>query len=136
MLSPQKHLNQEIKAEINITPLVDIMLVLLIIFIITAPLIHPSQLNINLPRTGSVSSPPTPPEKLEVALDAKGHLFFNGQEVPDAELTSRLTREAKSHDDRISLVIDQTLSYQRVAEVMVLLQQSGMNKLSFVLNSK
>ena len=136
MLSKSNRSSFDTKAEINITPLVDIMLVLLIIFIITAPLIRPTQLNINLPSTGSVASQPNTAEKLEVGLDAQGHVFFNGQSLSDADLSDRLNRVEKAQDTKVSLVIDQTLAYQRVAEIMVLLQQSGLNRISFVLNSK
>jgi biopolymer transport protein ExbD len=136
MLSKSNRSSFDTKAEINITPLVDIMLVLLIIFIITAPLIRPTQLNINLPSTGSVASQPNTAEKLEVGLDAQGHVFFNGQSLSDADLSDRLSRVEKAQDTKVSLVIDQTLAYQRVAEIMVLLQRSGLNRISFVLNSK
>src|SRR5438445_9287183 len=89
-------------AEINVTPMVDVMLVLLIIFMITAPLMM-AQLPIELPKS-SAQDLGKPPEPLIVALDAKGQFYIGGDVVPAAELAGRLKTLAEKDSDQIVYV--------------------------------
>ena len=134
MLLKQASSEQDIKAEINITPLVDIMLVLLIIFIITVPLIRPSQVQLKLPRTGTMAGPAEQDRSVEVALNAQGQLFVDGMPIQDQELTTRLQAAHAKEDDKIKLMIDKSLPYERVSEVMMLLQKSGHHRIAFMLD--
>lgn len=119
-------------AEINTTPLVDVMLVLLVIFIITAPLLTHS-IKLDLP---SAQAPSTPdkPETITLSLDAEGKVFWNNQPVDsDAELGERLRGAANRKPmPELQLRADRQTRYQRLAEIMSAAQQSGMAKLGFV----
>lgn len=121
----------EIKAELNITPLVDIILVLLIIFIITAPMIRPQQLHISLPKTSAVSIKELPGKPIEIALNSQGQAFVGGRSVSEAELEIELSRLGHEGDAHMRLIIDQSLPYGRVAELLAKIQAHGISHISF-----
>ena len=118
-------------AEINTTPLVDVMLVLLIIFIITAPLMTHS-VKVNLPRA---SNTPTPekPMTLQVAIDADNRVFIGSDAVEVADLEGRF-RDAVSEDANAELHLkaDRATRYERVAETMSAARRAGLTKIGFV----
>ncbi|RTL50412.1 MAG: biopolymer transporter ExbD [Rhodocyclaceae bacterium] len=118
-------------AEINMTPLVDVMLVLLIIFIVTAPLMSQS-LKVDLPQ---VKAQPTDakPDVIRLALDAGGKLYWNESPVAEDALLARLT-EAAGHTPppEVHLSADKETRYQRVAEVMGAAREAGIQKLGFI----
>jgi biopolymer transport protein ExbD len=118
-------------AEINTTPLVDVMLVLLIIFIITAPLLTHS-VKVDLPRASSAPVEQKP-NALRVDIDADGHLSVDGQPMPFAWLEARL-REAVERDAQIELhlMADRASRYEIVAEVMSAARRAGVGKIGFV----
>jgi biopolymer transport protein ExbD len=118
-------------AELNVTPLVDVMLVLLVIFIVTAPLIVPQSMKVNLPKTQAVAQQDQA-KNVALFIDAKGGLQFDGQAVSDAELSQLL--KSKGQDPKFQLQIhsDKAVPYGRVAEIMALAQASNVTKLSFV----
>jgi biopolymer transport protein TolR len=120
-------------AEINMTPLVDVMLVLLVVFIVTAPLLA-SRLQLDLPKAGEAASPPlagTP--TLRIALDAQGRLFLDDQASSyDALLASARTAAARSADTEVLLTADRAVAYGEVAELIALLQQAGLSRIGFV----
>jgi biopolymer transport protein ExbD len=132
MLFKKSVQGSEFKSELNLTPLVDVMLVLLIIFIITAPMIRPQQLNVNLPKTSTISKKETPGKTLELSLNAQGKIALDGRVVTDAELSTELVHAAQQEGTRVHLLIDQSLSYGRVAELMAMLQKNGLTRLSFL----
>jgi biopolymer transport protein ExbD len=117
--------------EINTTPLVDVMMVLLIIFIITAPLLTHA-LKINLPQ---VTSQPQPEksDEITVAVDAAGLIYWDGEAVDQAVLTERLAAAAQRNPQpALRLRADRTTTYQKLAEVMTDAQNAGITRLGFV----
>jgi len=118
-------------AEINVTPLVDVMLVLLIIFMVTAPLIS-SAVNIDLPK---VSATPVnqDSEPLKVQIDAQGNVFLQDQPVQLPELVTKLQAIAQDNKDRrIFLRGDKANTYEHVLEVMATIIQGGFTKVALL----
>lgn len=118
-------------SEINVTPFVDVMLVLLIIFMVTAPLLVVG-VPIDLPR--SQARPlPEDTQPLSVSLDKSGRIFLQDTEVAPRELVARLTAISQSNPDvRIYVRGDRELAYGRVIEVMALLNSAGFSKVALV----
>ena len=118
-------------AEINVTPLVDVMLVLLIIFIITAPLLTHS-VNVDLPRASStpVEHKPT---TLQVSINADGQVLVAGEVVAATDLESRF-RAALFRDAEVELhlMADRATRYEAVAETMSAARRAGLSKIGFV----
>ena len=118
-------------AEINTTPLVDVMLVLLIIFIITAPLMTHS-VQVDLPRA---SSSPTPekPLTLPVLITADGGVFLNGEKLANEALEVRF-RDAvvRDRNAELHLMADRAVRYEAVAETMSVARRAGIAKIGFV----
>ena len=122
---------QQPMSEINVTPLVDVMLVLVVIFIITAPLLA-SSIRLDLPST-EAATPGDAPRFVTVALDKSGQAFFNDQPVTQLQLAGRLADAARVNPDtEVQLRADQTVPYGRVVEVMGAAQKAGLNRIGFV----
>jgi biopolymer transport protein ExbD len=118
-------------AEINTTPMVDVMLVLLVIFIITAPLLTHS-VKIDLPQATSQPSPEKP-DAIALSINAEGKLFWNDTPIADAELASRLTTAAqKQPQPELHLRAERVTPYQKLAEIMSAAQRAGIMKIGFV----
>ena len=118
-------------SEINMTPLVDVMLVLVVIFIITAPLLA-SSIRLDLPRTDA-AKPNDAPKFVTVVLDKGGQAFLNDKPMTSAELADRLAQAARDNPEtEIQLRADQTVPYGRVVEVMGAAQKAGLNRIGFV----
>ena len=118
-------------SDINVTPMVDVMLVLLVIFILTAPLLT-SAIRLDLPQ-GEGAQSGQAPQSVTLVLDAQGALFFNDQPVTTADLRTRLQETAKRNPDtEVQLRADQAIAYGRVVEVMGLAQQAGLSRIGFV----
>jgi biopolymer transport protein TolR len=118
-------------SEINVTPLVDVMLVLVVIFIITAPLLA-SSIRLDLPRTDA-AKPNDVPKFVTVVLDKGGQAFLNDKPMTPAELADRLAQAARENPEtEIQLRADQTVPYGRVVEVMGAAQKAGLNRIGFV----
>jgi biopolymer transport protein TolR len=118
-------------SEINMTPLIDVMLVLLVIFMITAPLMSAS-LPLDLPKTDAGTSTEAP-ATLAVALDAQGQLFLGEQAASREQLASKARAAAQANPGtEVQLRADQRVPYGRVAELIGLLQQAGLTRIGFV----
>ncbi len=118
-------------AEINLVPLIDVMLVLLIIFMVTAPLLTHT-VRIDLPQASSQPNQ-AKPDKIELAIDAAGALFWNGSSLPRSELNARLARAAQQKPQpELHLHADKTTQYQAIAEVMSAAVREGVTKIGFV----
>ena len=118
-------------SEINVTPLVDVMLVLVVIFIITAPLLA-SSIRLDLPRT-EAAKPNDAPKFVTVVLDPAGQVFLNDKPMTSTELADRLAQAARDNPDtEIQLRADQTVPYGRVVEVMGAAQKAGLNRIGFI----
>jgi len=122
-------------SEINVTPLVDVMLVLLVVFIITAPLLAPQSLKINLPKTDAVQQNDKP-QKISLAVDAQGNVEMDKQSVNDTELAEMLRSRAADPQFQLQIEADTAVPYGRVASLMALAQKAGVTKLSFVTLSR
>ncbi len=118
-------------AEINMVPLIDVMLVLLIIFIITAPLLT-HVIKIDLPRAPGVAAPEKP-EIITLVIAADGALYWNNAPISQVELDYRLAAVAQHQPQpELRLRADQTTPYQKLAEVMAAAQNAGITKMGFV----
>ena len=123
-------------SEINVTPLVDVMLVLLVIFLITAPLMG-GALRLDLPATESSSSPvPTNSLSLSLSIDPKGLIFIDEKPVAFEALPAVLAMQASTDASvEVQLRADQSVPYGRVAEVMGLLQKAGLTKVALAVQA-
>ena len=118
-------------SEINMVPLIDVMLVLLVIFIVTAPLLTHS-VKIDLPKVSS-SVNITQPEHVELAIRESGELFWNGEAVPMELLASRFAAEAvREPQPELHIRADRHVHYEKVAQVMALAAKAGLVRIGFV----
>jgi biopolymer transport protein TolR len=118
-------------SEINVTPLVDVMLVLVVIFIITAPLLA-SSIKLDLPRTDA-ARPNEVPQYVALAIDKAGQTFLNDQPVSAAQLEALLKQSAVANPDmEVQLRADQAVPYGRIVEAMGIAQKAGLNRIGFV----
>lgn len=119
-------------SDINMTPLIDVMLVLLVIFMITAPLLT-SALKLDLPRAEGTVPPGETLPALALALDAEGVLFVGDERVDAAALRVRIAALARANPQaEVQLRADRRVPYGRVAELIGLVQQAGLNRIAFV----
>jgi len=118
-------------SDINMTPLIDVMLVLLVIFMITAPLMA-SSLKLDLPKTDA-GQPSETPQFISIALDQQGRLYFGDDVVDAATFNARVTEAArKNPQTEVQLRADQKVPYGRVAELIGMIQKAGLSRLGFV----
>jgi biopolymer transport protein ExbD len=128
--------DDDVMMEVNMTPLIDVMLVLLIMFIITIPLPNNS-ININLPNG---TPPPTndkPPEIVELRLDAQGRIFWNEQAVANRQALEVLFQNVsqKADQDQIKIKADRATEYKHIAMVMATAQRLEVTKIGIVSNN-
>ena len=121
----------EVMTEINMTPLVDVMLVLLIIFIITVPVMKHA-VNIDLPRATSEPEQPKP-QNILFSVTADGEYYWNEQKIADSELPGRLAAEAaKEPQPELHIRGDKAVRYERVAKAMSEAREAGVRKIGFI----
>lgn len=118
-------------AEINVTPLVDVMLVLLIIFIVTAPMIVPQAMKIKLPQTVPVAQQDQG-KNHTLVVHADGSTDYKGQAVSEAELKTQLKLDGKEPNYQLQVQADESVPYGRIAQIMALSQAAGLSKLTFI----
>ena len=118
-------------SDINMTPLIDVMLVLLVIFMVAAPLMS-AALHLDLPKADSAEA--TQGEgAVKITLDAQGRLYWNEQALAAAALKTRLLElGSRQPDAELQLAIDQAVTYGRVAELLDALQAAKLTRLAFV----
>ena len=118
-------------SDINVTPLVDVMLVLVVIFIITAPLLA-STIRLDLPKTDAAKVMEVP-RFVTLVVDKIGQAFLNDKPVPLEELAQKLTQTARQNPDtEVQLRADEAVPYGKVVEVMGVAQKAGLNRIGFV----
>ena len=123
--------SDEVMHEINMTPLVDVMLVLLIIFIITVPVMKHA-INIDLPRASNAASV-NKPDTLRLGIDAQGNYFLNDMPVSDEALSPQLqAAAAQNPQPDLHIRGDKAARYERVAQAMAAAQQAGLRKIGFI----
>ena len=118
-------------AEINMVPLIDVMLVLLVIFIVTAPLLTHA-VKLDLPKVSSAANE-LQPDKIELAIDAAGQRFWNGEPVSREDAAQRFAAEGtKPVQPEVHLRADQNVAYRLVAETLADASKAGLSKVGFV----
>jgi len=118
-------------AEINMVPLIDVMLVLLVIFIVTAPLLTQA-VKLDLPKANSQANQ-AKAEKIEFAIDAQGALFWNGEPVDRAQAASRFATESqKQPQPEVHLRADQNVAYRYIAQTLADASKAGLSKVGFI----
>ncbi|WP_439518606.1 ExbD/TolR family protein [Hydrogenophaga sp.] len=123
--------SDEMMSEINMIPFIDVMLVLLIIFIITVPVIKHA-VNIELPQA-SVEKVQDKPENIRLSVDADGAYFWNEQRVDDADFSNRLQgAAAQEPQPELHIRGDKAVRYERVALAMAAAQRAGVRKIGFI----
>jgi biopolymer transport protein ExbD len=123
--------DDDFNPEINTTPLVDVMLVLLIIFIMTIPVMNHA-VKLDLPRAASQPDD-VKPETINLAIDADGKVFWNNEVLDESQLASRIADAAKvTPQPELHLRADRTTPYEKVAQVMSAAQSGGLTKMGFV----
>jgi len=121
--------------EINMTPLVDVMLVLLIIFIITVPVMKHA-VNVDLPRASNQAQEQKP-ETVRLSIDAQGLYYWNEARVDEDVLPTLLMAEAaKNPQPDLHIRGDKDVRYERVAQAMASAQQAGLRKIGFITEPK
>ena len=122
-------------SDINMTPLIDVMLVLVVIFLITAPLLA-SSIRLDLPRSDAAGASDAPASVL-VVVDRSGQVFLDDKPVSGAELARRLTSMAsRNPDTEVQLRADQAVAYGRVVEVIGTAQKAGLGRIGFVADNR
>ncbi|MDB5757962.1 MAG: exbD [Burkholderia sp.] len=123
--------DDDFNPEINTTPLVDVMLVLLIIFIITIPVINQS-VKIDLPKASSQPQD-LKPDNINLDIDAQGQLYWNREAIDASQLQIRIATAAqKSPQPELHLRAERTTQYEKVAQVMAAAQSGGLGKIGFI----
>ncbi|HYP89797.1 MAG TPA: biopolymer transporter ExbD [Polyangiaceae bacterium] len=121
--------NDEVVSEINVTPLVDVMLVLLVVFIVTAPLLS-NAVTVNLPKT-AINSPPAQKKSLSVSIDAQSKIYIDKNQVELPKLESELKAlQSPGTDLAVQLNADQAVNYGLVAKVISSVDRAGVKRLS------
>jgi biopolymer transport protein TolR len=118
-------------SDINMTPLVDVMLVLVVIFIITAPLMT-SAIKLDLPKT-EAAKPVDAPKFVSIVVDKTGQIFINDQVTSLAQLAESLSKTAQvSKETEVQLRADEAVPYGKVVEVMGAAQKAGLSRIGFI----
>jgi biopolymer transport protein TolR len=122
-------------SDINMTPLVDVMLVLVVIFIITAPLMT-SAIKLDLPKT-EAAKPVDAPKFVAIVIDKTGQIFLNDQITSLTQLAESLSKTSQvSKETEVQLRADEVVPYGKVVEVMGVAQKAGLNRIGFVAEPK
>ncbi|RYY80336.1 MAG: biopolymer transporter ExbD [Moraxellaceae bacterium] len=123
--------NEQGMNEMNLIPLIDIMLVLMIIFLVTATVMNPS-IPLTLPRTDA-STPPQPPEIVSVNINAQGQVYWNQDAVSLDQLVERMNAAAQqAKKPSVQIRADKDARYDTVAQVMARASKAGLSDLAFV----
>ena len=133
----QLHRGRRLMGEINVVPYIDVMLVLLIIFMVTAPLLAQG-VKVDLPKASAEPLPPEAVEPLVLSIDKQGRLYLNVGDKPTVAitedvLTARAAASIRRNPDRaVLLKADETIPYGRAVDAMVMLQHAGAKKVGFI----
>jgi len=130
------HRNPGPMADINVTPMVDVMLVLLVIFILSAPMFT-GAVKLELPKAQTPAAPAPPAATVTVAIDGKGQVYWNNEALAADALDARLAAAARQEPQpELQLRADKDTRYEVVAQVMAAAQTNGLTKLGFVTDPK
>lgn len=124
-MQPYKNENK-VMAEINIIPLVDISLVLLIIFMVTTAFVKEAGLNMKLPKAATTEAAPEKQQDISIAVSRDQKLYLDGRETTPAALRDALqTRASKSHESRVIIKGDRGIAYGKIVKVLGDVKQAG-----------
>lgn len=125
----------EVMAEINVVPLVDVILVVLIIFMVTAPMIMKPSININLPKAGAGDA--TTPSKLNIIIGKDETLLLDGKIANDQQVKNAASEEAKKNPDIQAIIsADKDVTHGRVVSVLDLVKAAGVKKFAISIDKK
>jgi len=125
----------EIMSEINVVPLVDVILVVLIIFMVTAPMIMKPSINVNLPKAASGEA--TTPSKLNITIGGDGKLNLDGEVVEDAQVQAKALEEvSKNPDIQAIIAADKDVPHGRVVSVLDIVKGAGVKKFAISIDKK
>lgn len=124
--------SDEVFGEINVTPLVDVMLVLLVTFIITAPMLT-NTINVNLPDTQPTFQQKEPTKPTVISVDEAGKIYIDKEGYPIAEVEGELIKRKNENPEiRLNLNADEKVNYGVIAKVMAAIERAGIDRLSFI----
>lgn len=127
--------NDEVMAEINIVPLVDVILVVLIIFMVTAPMIMKPSINVNLPKAGAGDA--TAPSKLNILISSDGKLTLDGKAADEQQVQAAATEESKKNPDIQAIIsADKDVPHGRVVSVLDIVKAAGVKKFAISIDKK
>lgn len=127
--------SDDVMAEINVVPLVDVILVVLIIFMVTAPMIMKPSINVNLPKAASGEA--TTPSKLNITIGSDGKLNLDGKMVEDAEVQIVAQEEVKKNPDIQAIIsADKDVPHGRVVSVLDVVKGAGVKKFAISIDKK
>ncbi|RFC31523.1 MAG: outer membrane transport energization protein ExbD [Candidatus Nitrotoga sp. MKT] len=127
--------DDDFNPEINTTPLVDVMLVLLIIFIITIPVINHS-VKIDLPRATNQRDE-IKPENINLSIDAQGLMYWNNEIIDAAQMNVRIAEASKkTPQPELHIRAERTTQYEKIVEIMAAAQSGGLSKIGFITDPK
>jgi biopolymer transport protein TolR len=130
--TPGKNDDNDVLADINVTPLVDVMLVLLIIFMIAAPMLHQG-IEVALPRAQAKNLPLKVEDPIVLSIDRDGRVFLRETAVPEGELVERLKAQLTARpDDTVFLKGDRDAPYGKIIDVLDVLQRGGIQHVGMV----
>lgn len=125
----------EVLSEINVVPLVDVILVVLIIFMVTAPMIMKSSIAVNLPKSGSGDA--TKPSKLTIAILTSGQLQLDGKNVTESEISEVAKQEfAKNAEVQAIITADKDIAHGKVVSILDIVKASGVKKFAISIDKK
>ena len=127
--------NDDVLSEINVVPLVDVILVVLIIFMVTAPMIMKPSINVNLPKAGAGDA--TVPSKLNITISADGTLNLDGKPADDQQVQSAATAESQKNPDIQAIIsADKDVPHGRVVSVLDIVKAAGVKKFAISIDKK
>ena len=127
--------SDDVMAEINVVPLVDVILVVLIIFMVTAPMIMKPSINVNLPKAASGEA--TVPSKLNITIASDGKLNLDGKMVEDQEVAAKALEEVKKNPDIQAIIsADKDVPHGRVVSVLDIVKGGGVKKFAISIDKK
>lgn len=127
--------SDDVMAEINVVPLVDVILVVLIIFMVTAPMIMKPSINVNLPKAASGEA--TTPSKLNIAISSDGKLNLDGKLVEDSEVQAAAVAEVKKNPEIQAIIsADKDVPHGRVVSVLDVVKGAGVKKFAISIDKK
>jgi biopolymer transport protein ExbD len=122
--------------EMNTTPLIDVMLVLLIMFIITIP-VQTHAVKVDLPQNSNAPKPPIEPDKNKVSIDVSGNVFWNGNPIDNVTLAQYLQRTtAMNPEPELHFQPDANSRYEKVDQILAVIKRANVTKLGFVGNEQ